>query len=229
MPISKALKDALAAWKEGKGEFPDALDSGVFFDSEAGFVKAAEEKSKPHARKAAEAKQAELLAALGITDPAQLEEIKAKLAVTDTSLSEAERLKAENSKQAKELAKRDKAIEELTGFRSTVVKGNALDSHLAKIHPDLRAMVRENVLGKLTIGEGDKVLGPEGKEPGAYIDELIKATPTLKAPDYKSGGAGTSGTPPKGAPTNGTDTRTPAQKVVAEMVAAHAAAQAQNG
>ncbi len=225
MPISKALKDALAAWKEGKGEYPEALDTGVFFDSDAGFVKAAEEKGKGHARKAAEAKQAELLAALGITDPAQIEEVKAKLAATDTSLSEAERLKAENAKLTKERAKDAKAIEELTGFKTTVTKSNALEPHLAKVHPDLRPLVKENWLSKLTVGDDGKVIAPEGKELAAFVDEQIKANQTLKAPDYKAGGAGTSGNPPKGAPTNGTDTRTPAQKVVAEMLATHAGAQ----
>ena len=229
MPISKAIKDALAAWKEGKGEFPEALDQGVFFDSDAGFVKAAEEKGKSGARKAAEAKQAELLAALGITDPAQIEDVKAKLAATDTSLSEAEKLKAENAKLTKERAKDAKAIDELTGFKTTVLKTQALDPHLSKVAPGLRTLVKENWLGKLTVGEDGKVVAPEGKELGAYVDEQIKANDTLKAPDYRAGGAGTSGNPPKGTPTNGIDTRTPAQKVVAEMEATYAARAAQNG
>ncbi len=129
----------------------------------------------------------------------------------------------------KELAKSAKANEELSGFKTTVVKTQALDPHLAKVAPGLRMLVKENWLSKLTVGDDGKVVAPEGKELGAYVDEQIKANQDLKAPDYKVGGAGTSGNPPKGTPTNGEDTRTPVQKVVAEMAANYAARAAQNG
>ncbi len=204
MPIPKATKDKLEAWKAGAGEFPEELDAGVFFENEAAFMFQADRRLKPKlteaekkaansAKEGREAALAEILQGLGVKDPDELSDIKARLAAADGTATELETLKANLSKTERESKKETERLSKenavLLGFKTTVLKDKAIAPHLAKIHPDMRDVISENLHGKLVI-DGDKITLPEGKAIDAFVDELITAKPSLKAPDYK-GGAGT--------------------------------------
>ena len=229
MPITKELKAALDAWKAGTGEYPSELDAGVFFPNEGAYHFDVDKKSKGREGKGREQATAEFLARLGLTDPAEIESVKEALEKSGALKTEAEKIRAELAKHVDEIKKRDatiaekdKAIGDLSGFKTQVQKQKALAPHLAKLGEAFRGMFEENLLSKITI-DGDKILAPEGKEIGAYIDDFLKANPALKAADFKPG-AGTKPTTEK--PSNvpfqksedGPDI-TPAQRFVNEMAA----------
>ena len=203
MPLPKAIRDALAAKLKDGEAIPAELDSGIFFENEGDFLTTVEKKSKSKlteadrkaanaAKEAREAALNEIFEKLGVTDPDQLDDFKGRLADAEGTRSELEKVKAELVKTQKESAKAIGALtkvnDELLGFKTTHVKRGALSPHLSKIHPDLRDVVEENLLAKLAI-DGDKVTGPEGKAIDSLIDEMIKAKPSLKAPDFKGGAA----------------------------------------
>src|ERR1044071_3983543 len=100
---------------------------------------------------------------MGVKDAEQIEEIKAKLAAAEGTLTEAEKLKGDHKKALKELEKRDALIAELSGFKVTVTKQKALDPHLSKIHSEMRDLVTDTLLPKLVIDEKGTVTAPEGK------------------------------------------------------------------
>lgn len=213
MPLPKALRDLIAGkLKEGES-LPAELESGVFFEDEGAFLAAADKKSRSkvteaeknaekRAREARETALNEIFEKLGVTDPEQLEEIKGKLADAEGTRDRAAKLEADLNKLSKESKKALDALtkerDELLGFKTTHVKRSALSPHLAKIHPDFRDIVEENLLGKLAI-DGEKITAPEGKEIAAYVDEIIKAKPSLKAPDFQRG----AGTGPNGGKAQG--------------------------
>lgn len=228
MPLSKEVKAALEAWKKGEGEFPAALDSGMFFDDEKVFLDAAgkrfDGKVRQAAKEAQEKATATLLEQLGVSDPAQIAEIKERLAASDATATEAQKLSLEVKRLGRELEKEKGNAQGLLGFKIEVLKDRALSPLLGKIHPDFRDLVRENLSAKLTV-DGDKIMGPEGKDPEALVEALLKQKPALKAPEIKEG-SGTNGQPAKGKPNgagapNGEDKRSPLEKVVADMNAAH--------
>jgi hypothetical protein len=192
MPISKELKAALDAWKAGTGEYPAELDNGVFFRNEGAYLDDVGKKSKSREGKAREEATADFLARLGLTNPEEIESVKAALEKSGVLKTEVEKVKGDLAKYADEIKKRDatiaekdKAIGDLSGFKTKVLKTEALTPHLAKIAPDFRDLVSENLLGKIAVDEAGKIAGPEGKDISALVDDLIKAKPSLKAPDFK--------------------------------------------
>jgi TolA-binding protein len=193
MALPKELTAALDAWKKGEGEFPEALNHGSFFENDGVLQKVINGKLGP-AQKAARAEaEAQILELVGVNDPEQLKEIKQKLAEAAGTVTEVEKLRSTNTKWEKEHAKANERIKELEGFKVKVLKAQAIEPHLAKVHPDFRALVRENLEGKLRI-DGEKVLAPEDADVGSFLDGMLKATPSLKAPDFQAGaGTGPSG------------------------------------
>lgn len=229
MALPKALRDKLSNLLKDGAELPKELDDGVFFENEGDFLATVEKKTKPKltaaeqrasqaAKEARESAVAEIVERLGLTDPDQIEAIKDRLAEADGTRTEAEKLKADLAKLQKETAKALSAVtkerDELLGHRQTQMKREALTPHLAKIHPDFRDMVEENLMTKIAIVEG-KVVGPEGKAPEVLVADMLAAKPSIKAPDFKGGagttpngdksraGAGTAGTGDGGQSSNG--------------------------
>lgn len=201
MALPKELLAALDAWKKGEGEFPDSLNHGSYFENDGVLQKVINGKLGP-AQKAARAEaEAQILEVLGIDDkdPEKLKDIKQKLAEAAGTLTEVEKLRSEKAKLEKEFLKGSERIKALEGFQVKVLKAQAIEPHLAKVNPDLRAFFRENLEGKLSI-DGEKVFAPEGSDVGEFIDGLLKATPSLKAPETKAG----AGTGPNGGKSNGT-------------------------
>ncbi len=194
MALSKTIKAALDAWKEGKGEFPDALETGSHFDNDGAYLASWEPRAKKREQAAREAATAELLEKLGITDPAEIEQIKAKLDESGAAKTEVEKLKAMNDKTAKELAKEQKRTADLTGKLQGVAKRDALMPFAGRVRSTkaLSAMLEH----QLVVGEDGTVTGPEGKTVEALVDELLKTESYLANPDFKAG-AGTGSAQPK--------------------------------
>lgn len=189
MALSKAIKAALDAWKEGKGEFPGALETGVHFDDDAAFMGVVESKSKKREQAARDAATAELLEKLEITDPAQIDEIKAKLA---TSGSELDKLKADNAKLTKDLGKELKHKGDLAAKLQGIAKRDALAQFAPRVRSTkaLAAMLE----GQLTVGDDGAVTGPDGKTVESLVDDLLKSETYLANPEFKAG----AGTKPNG-------------------------------
>jgi alanyl-tRNA synthetase len=218
MALPKELTAKIKALLKPDAELPPELEAGNFFESDdalAAFVakktgskvSEAERKAQLAAKEAREAALAEVFEKMGVKDAEQIEEIKAKLAAAEGTLTEAEKLKGENAKLAKEFKKLQDSNAELAGFKVTVTKRQALDPHLSRIHSEMRDLVTDTLLPKLVIDEKGTVTAPEGKAIDAYLDEMIKAKPILKAPDYKSGaGTGPGEKKPNGGAGNGNGT-----------------------
>jgi hypothetical protein len=222
MPLPKELASKFktrlkSKLKEGESLNDDDFDDFehvVVFDNEAQFLEAAEKRAKPKLNEAErekakaikDAKEAaakEILGKLGNIDAEKLEELAAEIASMGETRTEHDKLKAAHDKLEKESKKTILQLtaerDGLLGFKVQHVKSKALEPHLAKIHPEMRDIVAENIMGKLSIGEKDAVTGPEGKAIDAFVDDLIKAKPSLKAPEFKTGG----GTGPSGGKTEG--------------------------
>jgi hypothetical protein len=240
MPLPKSLTDKIKALLKDGAELPAELESGVFFESDDAFaatvakktgskVSEAERKAAQAAKEARDAALAEIFEKVGVKDADQLEEFKAKIAAAEGTLTEVEKVKGDHKKALKEIEKLTTQVTELTGFKTTSIKRQALDPHLNRIHSDARDMVTELVLGKLVIDDKGNVTAPEGKAIDAYLDDLVKAKPILKAPDYKAG-AGTGAGEPKpkggeGANGNGNGSNgKPDYKTVAEALRTEAMA-----
>lgn len=206
MPLPKRLAEALATVKELPDEIRDALNGGVFFDNEGQFLASVEQKTKVKLteaeRKAKEGEKAarekavaEVCEKLGVTDPDEIDAIKAKLAEAAGQLNEVEKLRGSLTKAERDLVKANEENVALKTFRVAVVKDRAISPHIDKVHPDLRETVRENLVPKLVVNEKtDQALAPDGKDVGAYIDEMLKAKPLMRAPEYKPGaGSGPTG------------------------------------
>lgn len=232
MALSKEIKAALEAWKKGEGDFPGALETGMFFDDDKGFLDAAgkrfDGKVKSAEKAARDAATAEILKQLNIDDPGQIAEIKERLEASSASATELQKIQLEAKRIGKELEKAKANEAALLGFKNEVLKDRAISPLLSKVHPDFRNMVRKNVSVDLVV-DGDKVNGPDGKDAEAMIEALLKETPSLKAPEIKPG-SGTNGNPAKGTPpaggtqpTNGQDKRPAAERAGAEMLAMHEA------
>lgn len=193
MALPKELIAALDAWKKGEGDFPEALNHGSFFENDGVFQKVVNSKLGP-AQKAARAEaEAQILETLGITDPDQLKEVKTKLAEAAGTLTEVEKLRADNVKKDKELAKVSERFRDLEGFKVQVLKQRAVDPLLVKIDEKLRPAARRLIEIDLAV-DGDKVVGPEGVEVDAYVEKFLKDNPAFKAPETKAG----AGTGPNG-------------------------------
>lgn len=188
MALSKAIKAALDAWKEGKGEFPDALETGVHFENDGAFMSAVDSKAKKREQVARDAATAELLEKLGITDPAEIEQIKAKLDASGAAQSDLDKLKSSHDKTAKELSKEQKRSADLSAKLNGIAKRDALAPFAGRVRSTkaLNAMLE----GQLAVGEDGTVTGPDGKTVESLVDELLKTETYLANPDFKAG-AGT--------------------------------------
>lgn len=191
MALSKATKAALDAWKEGKGEFPESLEAGVHFENDGAFMSAVDSKAKKREQAAREAATAELLEKLGITDPAEIEQIKAKLDASGAAQTEVEKLKVNHDKAAKELVKEKARTADLTTKLQGIAKRDALSVFAPRVRSQkaLAALLE----GQLVVGDDGAVTGPEGKSVESMVDELLKTEEYLKSPDFKEG-AGTKAT-----------------------------------
>lgn len=194
MALSKTVKAALDAWKEGKGEFPDSLETGVHFDNDGAYLASLEPKAKKREQVAREAATAELLEKLGITDPAEIDAIKAKLDASGAAATEVEKLKATHDKTAKELAKEQKRTADLSSKLQGIAKRDALMPFAGRVRSTkaLAAMLE----GQLTVSDDGAVTGPDGKAVESLVDELLKTETYLANPDFKPG-SGTKPTAPK--------------------------------
>ena len=201
MPLPKALAAKIKALLKEGSDFPsdvaDELEALVTFPNDGAFGEAVGKKTKSAEKAAREAATAELLKVLDIDDPAQLEQIKEKLRAADGSLTELDKLKGDNTRLTKRLADAEKANGALLGFKHQQLKSAALAPHLAKFREEFREEMSELISSKLTVGDNDKVTGPEGLEVEAFVDARIKAKPALGVAPFK-GGAGTGPTGGKG-------------------------------
>lgn len=185
MALSKAIKAALDAWKEGKGEFPDALDAGVHFDNDGAYLASLEPKAKKREQAAREAATAELLEKLGITDPAEIETIKAKIDASGAAATEADKLKLSAEKTAKELAKSQKANADLVGKLQGLAKRDALMPYANRVRdPEALSMF---VTPHLDVSEDGTVTGKDGKSIEDIVTGVLTAKDYLKNPDFKAG------------------------------------------
>jgi len=212
MALPKELKKALQAkLKEGES-LPDEFDDCVYFPNEGAALAFAETKGKSRLKaaedaaseaasksKALEAQMADVLKGIGIDSPDKIDEFRTKFAEAQGSLTEVDKLKVQLKDASKNIEKLTAKNGELDGFRVRVLKDQAIDPHMAKIKPELRTIVKENILGKLALDEKGTVTAPEGKAIDAFLEEMLKATPDLKAPDFKAG----PGTGPGGGKTDG--------------------------
>lgn len=238
MPLPKEIQSQLDAWKEGKGDFPAALGSGHFFENDDTFLKAAgtrfDGKVRQAAKEARDATLAELAKEFGVDDPSRISELKEKLAASDVTATEAQKLALEVKRLNKELAKATEERTALHGFKVEVLKDRAITPLLSKVAPEFHPLVRKTLAIDLTV-DGDKIFGPEAKDAETMLEELIKITPSLKAPEIKPG-SGTGPNPPKGKgngegklPNGEKDERTPLQKATAFMMEEHQKRQAGGG
>lgn len=193
MGLSKAHLAALESWKKGEGEFPEALNAGQFFDNDDHLNRVVQSKLGPAAKAARDKLQAEMLEALGITDPEELQGIKTKLAEAAGTLTEVEKLRANDTKKDKEIAKLIERNKTLEGFQVKVLKNQAIEPLLVKIDEKFRPAARRLIEIDLKV-DGEKVVGPEGAEVGAFVEEFLKTNPAFKAPETKAG----AGTGPNG-------------------------------
>lgn len=194
MALSKAQLAELAEWRKNpEAPAPDFLEKGLFFDNDDHFKRVVDSKLAPETKKAREKLQAELLDALGITDPEELGSVKQKLAEAAGTVTEAEKLRADNARLIKELTKVGEKFKDLEGFKVQVLKGRAIDPLLVKIDEKLRPAARRLIEIDLKV-DGDKIVGPEGVEVSKFVDEFLDANPAFKAAETKSG----AGTGPNG-------------------------------
>jgi hypothetical protein len=193
MPLSKAQLAALEAFKKGESDIPEFLTQGLFFENDDHFKRVVDQKLAPETKKLKDKLQGEMLEALGVTDPEELQGIKQKLAEAAGTLTEVEKLRADNAKLTKELTKVGERFKDLEGFKVQVLKGRALDPMLVKIDEKLRPAARRLIEMDLKV-DGDKVVGPEGIEVDGYVEKFLKDNPAFKAPETKSG----AGTGPNG-------------------------------
>jgi hypothetical protein len=194
MALSKAQLAELAEWRKNpEASPPDFLEKGLFFDNDDHFKRVVDSKLAPETKKAREKLQAELLDALGITDPEELGSVKQKLAEAAGTVTEVEKLRADNAKLTKELTKVGEKFKDLEGFKVQVLKGRAIDPLLVKIDEKLRPAARRLIEIDLRV-DGDKIVGPEGAEVSKFVDEFLESNPAFKAAETKSG----AGTGPNG-------------------------------
>jgi len=189
----------------------------VTFKTEGEFLSAVDKKAASRERKAAEAARTEILSKLGVESVDDLDSLTERLKSSQQQQSEAEKLKGEAAKLAKKLADADKAIAELAGFKVSTLKQRALMSHATKV-ADPEAL-DAFIAPKLVVGDDGTVTGPEGKDVGEMVEELIASKPYLKAPGYKAG-AGTKPNAQKAEPGtsgNGEPPKTVGAAIMAEL------------
>jgi len=193
MALSKAQLAALEAFKKGESEIPEFLTQGLFFENDDHFKRVVDQKLAPETKKLRDKLQSEMLEAIGVTDPEELQGIKQKLAEAAGTLTEVEKLRADNAKLTKELTKVGERFKDLEGFKVQVLKGRAIDPLLVKIDEKLRPAARRLIEMDLKV-DGDKVVGPDSIEVDAFVETFLKTNPAFKAPETKAG----AGTGPNG-------------------------------
>jgi hypothetical protein len=169
---------------------------GEFFQ---GARNALKDEFKKAATDAASKTRTELLAKLGLEDDDDLEKVGETFKSGKQAKTELDKAISANKKLTSALEEKTAAIEKLTGFRSSALKGKALAPFAKRFRDPEDA---ETFLsGRLTVSDDDKVTGPEGAKVDSLVDELLKAKPHLKNPDWKEdAGAGTKGSGKKTAP-----------------------------
>jgi|SRR6185503_4060023 len=193
MKLSTAQLAQLESFKKGESEIPEFLTQGLYFENDDHFKRVLDQKLAPETKKLRDKLQSEMLEAIGVTDPEELQGIKQKLAEAAGTLTEVEKLRADNAKLTKELTKVGERFKDLEGFKVQVLKGRAIDPLLVKIDEKLRPAARRLIEMDLKV-DGDKVVGPEGVEVDGHIEKFLKDNPAFKAPETKAG----AGTGPNG-------------------------------
>lgn len=196
MPLPKELKAALDAWKAGTGEYPGALDDGVFFPTEGAFHAEVSKKAKGREKAGGDAALKSVMDHLGISDPAELEKIRETLEQTGVFKTEAEKSKAATAKLAKDLEdskKESDTLKQTIAQHTEKIRGIAKRDALSKyasrvVDPDALNLF---VSGSLEVAEDGtvKIKGDDKKTLDQLVDETIKAKPYLANPTFKSGPA----------------------------------------
>jgi hypothetical protein len=166
----------------------------VTFKSEGEFLAAVAKKTEKAVRAAVEKAKADLLGSLGAEGEDDLSALKAKLDSSKATVTEAEKLKGENGKLAKQIRDLEKANGELAAYRSTTLKRSALMPFAGRT-VDKTGETLVDLLGpRLQISDdGTTVTGPDGAKLEDVVNGLLETRPFLKAPDWKQG----AGTGPK--------------------------------
>lgn len=197
----------------------------VSFESEGEFLAAVAKKSAKAVRDAVAQAKAELMASLGAESEDDLAGLKAKLDSSKATVTEVERFKAENAKQAKAIRDLEKANGELSAYRTGTLKRAALMPFAART-ADKTGETLVDLLGpKLQLGDDGTVTGPDGAKLEDIVNGLLEQRPFLKAPDWKAG-AGTTAKPKtdaSNAPAGGGDAKAGQQQNGAGAVPAYKA------
>jgi len=201
MPLPKEIKSQLDAWKAGTGEFPEALDHGVFFPNDGAFMAEVGKKLKGRESQAREAATAKFLSDLGLTDESEIAAVRETLEKSGALKTETDKVRGELAKALKLLDDTKKEVETHKGLaaqHSEKLKGLAKRDALMKfapqvVDPDALSMFISPNLevaddGTVTVkGDGKKSLDD-------VVAETLKAKPYLKSPTFKDG-TGTRSTP----------------------------------
>jgi len=185
-----------AGGAEGGGAAAADPKPAVTFKTEGEFLAAVEKRSKGAISKAVEAAKAEILGSLGVETLDDLGSVKERLASTEKTVSEAEKLKAAHDKAVKELDKEKRRGGELTGRLQKIAKRDALMPFMTQVRDsEALAMFAEP---HLEVDDEGVVTVKNGRSVEDLVGDILKAKDYLKNPAHKDG-AGTTATEPRAA------------------------------
>jgi hypothetical protein len=175
----------------------------VTFKTEGEFLAAVSKKTKGEVAKAVETVRAEMMEALGLESLDDVPKLKERLASTEKSVTEAEKLKSLTDRQAKDIAKAEKKVSDLSAKLHRIAKRDALlPFNDQVVDAGVVAMLVDPLL---EVDEDGGVSVKDGRALENVIGELLKAKPFLKKSDAATG-AGTTATEPR-PKDNGTDAK----------------------
>ena len=196
--------DTAAAGGKGAAAADTEPKPAVTFKTEGEFLAAVEKRSKGSVSKAVDAARSEILTALGVESIDDLAGVKDRLASTEKTVSEAEKLKLSHDKTTKELEKERKKAAELSGRLVKIAKRDALLPLAAQVRDtEIVAMLVDPLL---EVDEEGAVSVKDGRKLENVVSDLLKSRDFLAMPARKDG-AGTTATEPRTKPDAKTDAK----------------------
>lgn len=183
--------DGKAAGGAGDGTPPEDKAPEITFKTKGEFHAEVARKTKAEVTKATETLRQELLGKLGIESDEDIEAFKVRVEKAKTVVGETDGLKNAIEKANKKIKALEEGNQGLVGWKHSALKKEAVAKYAQRV-ADLE-LFQMYLEPKIVINDDDTVTGPHGKSLDDVVEDMLKAKPILKAPDFKPGAGTTPG------------------------------------